>query len=122
MALPPAQFVQVNATTTDVQVLTGMFLLRGYTINETTGLATAACHFDDGESTSAPRVVTISLASGGMWSDWFGESGVLLRSGLYLDVTAGSIRTCIYYTPLTHLDDIDLVTGSNGPYLFRPGT
>lgn len=121
MALPPAQVLPFAATSADVQLLTGLFVLRGWSMNETTGSAVATAVLRDGTSTSAPSVASIALASAGAASQWLSGNGVLLRTGLFLDITAGSAAGTIWYNAITHTTDVELVEGDQGPYFMHPG-
>lgn len=120
--LPPAQVRPIAATSSDVQLLTGLFVLRGFVLTESTGAAVATAVLRDGTSTSGVAVAPVNLLQGTTFGLWMADTGTLVRTGLYLDMTAGSMAGTVWFTPVTHVDDIDIVTGEHGPYLMRSGT
>lgn len=121
-ALPPAQLLPFDATSADVQLLTGLYVLRGWSVLETTGAAAASLLLRDGASTTAPVVASASLAQGTTSTSTTGTGGLLLRTGLYLDVTAGSVSGTVWYNAVTIIDGIAIVAGDEGGYIFEPGT
>lgn len=109
--LPPAAVLPIVAGTADLTLLTGPFLLRGWSFGETTGSAAGTANLYDGSSASGVLVASINLASGGSNALSLGGAGVIIRTGLFLDRTAGNTSGAIYYTPLTRADHREWALG-----------
>lgn len=121
MTLPPAQILPVAATSADVQLLTGLFVLRGWAFQETTNAAGAVLTLHDGADDTAPLVVPITLATNESTRDYPPGNGILLRTGLFLEMVSGTVQGSIWYSAITHHGDVELVEGDQGPYFMRPG-
>lgn len=122
MGLPPAQVLSIAATSADAQLLTGLYVLRGWSFGESTGSAVATLDLHDGIDATTPLVASVAVAQSGATTFQIAGNGILLRTGLFLDMTAGSVKGSIWYNAITHVDDVDIVEGDQGPYWFRPGT
>lgn len=81
-------------------VLAGDFLIGGWSFLETTGAATATLELLDGDGNSGTTVAVISLAAGGSMSFHAPGRGIEVRSGLWLNAVAGSVRGSIWCADL----------------------
>lgn len=122
MALPPAQHLDIAATSADVQLLTGLYVLRGWSVFETTGAAAASAILRDGAGTTSPIVAAVNLAQGTSATNTTGTGGLLIRTGLFLDMTAGSLSGSVWYNALTLIEGGVLIAGDEGAYLYDSGT
>jgi hypothetical protein len=93
MAVP----IALTGTTADVQVYTGATYLMGFSIKEdagTGGVATARLR--DGTTASGPVVVELELSPDQSATMWFGDSGIRINDGIFLDRIAGTTSGCVY--------------------------
>lgn len=111
MSLPPAAVLPIVATTTDLTLLTGPFVLRGWALAETTGSAAVTAELYDGNDENDVLVAPLFLLSGTSSVLWAADSGIILRTGLFLEMLSGSIEGAIYYTPLTRADHREWALG-----------
>jgi len=89
--------LQLATATTDVQVMTGSTYLMGFSIKESAGTAAVATlAIRDGTSASAPIVVELELNADQSATMWFGDSGIRIDTGIYVDRIAGETRGAIY--------------------------
>lgn len=92
----PATPVSIPVTTTSQNVETRSVRLMGYSFKESTGAATAQIAILDGGSVAGSPVVFIDLIANESTRDWFGPGGILIKSGLFLQVIAGSVTGVIW--------------------------
>lgn len=87
--------VPVPATTVAVQPFSGACILAGIAFRETAG---AAAQFElfDGTSSGGVEALPVFLAANGIYQLQMGRDGPLFRSGIFLNVTAGSVRGCLW--------------------------
>lgn len=121
MSLPPAQVLPVVATSADVQLLTGLFVLRGWSFAESTGSAAVTFELYDGTDETYPLVAAFGLAQATGTSLAIPGNGVIIRTGLFVEMLSGSVKGAVWYNAITHTADVELVTGDQGPYLVHPG-
>lgn len=119
--LPPAAVLPIPATSADLTLLTGAFILRGWNFGETTGAAAATANLYDGTATGTVLVASIFLASGTSTTTRGSDAGIIVRTGLYLDMLSGSLSGAIYYTPITELAHREWALGEWSAERFRPG-
>lgn len=84
--------ISVEATTANKTVVQGMSWLAGWSLRESTGAATASCHFESGGN----LVAMVSLASGGADTQWIGGHGVKCRQDITLVIDSGSVEGAVY--------------------------
>lgn len=119
--LPPAAVLPIPAGTADLTLLTGPFLLRGWSFGETTGSAAGAANLYDGASASGVLVASVFLLQGTSTTSRGSDAGIIVRTGLFLDMLAGNLSGAVYYTPLTHLANREWALGEWSAEAFRPG-
>lgn len=78
-------------------VLAGPGVLRGYSLRETTGTAPAVFRIHGGLDAFAPVIAVVSLVAGESVRDWFGESGVRTRNGLYFELVTGTVEGSVWH-------------------------
>lgn len=87
-------------TTADTQLITGQVSLVGLVVVEDAGTPAAASFvLRDGTSTSGAIVVPVKLALSSGVCYWFGDvedGGIIFKTGIFLDMIAGSINGAIY--------------------------
>ncbi len=120
MTLPPAQLLPFAATSADLTLYTGLMVLRGWSFAETAG-ATASFALYDGADDTTVQVVPINLIANETTRDLITGNGLLIRTGLFLEMFSGTIKGTIYFNPLLHADDHDWAIGDWGPYYVHPG-
>lgn len=92
----PVQPVPVNTTIADVALVKTAADLCGWSLVETTGAAKASVELYDGADTTGELLGEVALASGASDTQWFGFAGVRCTRGVYVHVTAGSVKGALY--------------------------
>jgi hypothetical protein len=119
--IPAARSLQLAATTTDVLLISGRVLLKGWAVRETTGAAVAAFTIRDGLGATGLMVAPVNLAANESSREWFGEAGLVLEGGVFIDVTAGSIEGAVWVIPESRIgrrqtpivdEELDVFTGA----------
>lgn len=121
MPLPPAMVFPIATTTADVTPYIGACCLRGWSFQETTGLAVASLVIYDGPTTAGQIVAAIDLLASESTRDYPSGDGILLRTSAVIDVTAGSIQGSLWITPLTWAQDVAFAMGQSGPHYVHGG-
>lgn len=98
---PAARSQPIDTTTSDVQVLGGAAFLHGWSLEETTGSAGASVVLRDGTGTDGVFIVGITLLPGESTRDWLAGAGIGVRTGLFLEVVAGSVEGAAWVLPAT---------------------
>ena len=70
--------------------------LKGYSFRETTGNTTALIVLRDGADATGDIVVEIALQANESVRDWFGETGISVIDGLYVDRVSGSTEGAVW--------------------------
>lgn len=99
----PAQYQRVHpqmfrATTTDLQLYTATLEvpLMGWSVSETTGLAAASFDLYDGLDATGIMIASIALTAGQSTRDYLGPWGIMLRTGLFLDMLTGTVKGSVW--------------------------
>lgn len=119
--LPPADTFPFAATSTGIVVATGAFLLRGWAFQESTDAAGATLAIYDGITSSGKLAAPITLDANESARDYPPGAGIVMRQGMFVDVTIGSVLGSLWATPITHLDAWEVANGEWGDYFIRPG-
>lgn len=99
LVLPASTPLPFGPTTTGVALIGGSFLLVGWAVEETTAAATARIVLRDGNSASGQYRVPITLDPHESDRDVVAHLGVMFESGLFVDVTAGTVAGTILVIP-----------------------
>lgn len=98
-----AQYQRVHpqmfrATTTDLQLYTATLEvpLMGWSFAETTGAAAATFDVYDGLDATGILIAAITLPVGGSIQNYLGPWGIMLRTGLFLDMLTGSVKGSVW--------------------------
>lgn len=92
----PSRAVAIPTTTANVQVTGRDSVLTGWSFRETTGTAGAIARLIDGKDANAQLVAAISLSSGQAVALSLAPGGLLITTGLYLDMVSGSIEGAVW--------------------------
>ena len=97
----PAAYKTIPLTTTaDILVITGRITLLGWSLVEDAGTpALASAYIKDGTTAASVIVAGIKMAASGSSQQWFGDidnGGLVLNTGLFFDMIAGSMSGAIY--------------------------
>lgn len=85
-------------TTSGVVVSTNIRTLLGWSVAESTGLATAKFRLRDGTGVSGKLIAPLTLAANESARDWFAEQALVINSGaLFLEMVSGSIEGTVYW-------------------------
>lgn len=76
--------------------LQGSQLIGGWSFIETTGAASATLQLVDGGSAQGTVLAEIGLSPGQSVRDLAPGDGLLLQTGLFINVTAGSVRGAVW--------------------------
>jgi hypothetical protein len=71
--------------------------LMGWALRESTGASFAAIEFYDGASTGGTLIAPINIGQGGFLTFYYGDLGIDVESGIYVNVVAGSMDVTCYY-------------------------
>lgn len=93
--------VDVSAAAGSRVIDAGPGLLGGWTVRETTGSASAAAVLRDGAAEEATAVAEIAVASGASGSQVCPVPGIVVFSGLWLQVVSGAWEGSAWWLPLT---------------------
>lgn len=97
--LKPGTFLPVAIPATAVSVpfaFAGGLAIGGWSFTETTGAAAASLELWDGGAQGGTSVAIINLGPGESIRDLMPGLGVIVRSNLQINVTAGSVRGSIW--------------------------
>jgi hypothetical protein len=83
--------VTIPATTGTLQVINGSGTLLQLVMEETTGSATARFELWDGRNTGGEYLGPWTLSAGQSFDNAYPPHGIVFRSGLFLNVTSGSV-------------------------------
>lgn len=89
------------AATTGALIYTGPVTLRGFSCDETTGSATAKFVIRDGVDATGAARVFVNLGANESDRDWFGDDGIRMDNGIYVDRTQGTTEVVVQYSELT---------------------
>lgn len=72
--------------------------LAGLSLRETSGAASAVVRLRDGEDTSDPGniLISVSLAAGESTRDWYLPAGVSFGRGLYVEIVSGQVEGSVF--------------------------
>ena len=101
LLVPAARHLTIPVTTVDLPLISGRVLVKGFTLRETTGTAAAAAQFLDGTAEGGDPFIECSLGINESVRDWFTEAGILIQSGVFLDVDSGSVQGSVWVIPET---------------------
>jgi len=87
--------IHVPTTTSTAQLYTGFGTILFLIMEETTGSAAARFELWDGAGTSGEYIGPWTLASGQSFDNAYPSHGIPFRSGIYLNVTSGSVAGSI---------------------------
>lgn len=104
-----AESIRFSATTTDVSLITRPGVLYGWSFEETTAAAGAKFELDDGSSSNAQGIVSITLLANESTRDLMGRPGIWCDGGIFVHMFSGSIRGNIYYQSLTDDEIIEML-------------
>lgn len=88
--------ISVPATVAGATFATGPVRLMGWALKESTGAAAAAFELYDGTDTTAQSLAPVTLVANESIRDWFGTHGIICERGLFINVTAGSVRGTLF--------------------------
>lgn len=71
--------------------------LMGWALREATGSSFAAIEFYDGTNTGGQLIAPVNIGSGGFLSFWYGDVGIDIEQGVFMNVVAGSMDVVLYY-------------------------
>lgn len=71
--------------------------LRGWAVRETTGSNGCVIELYDGNSSAGQLVVPVGVGNGASGSVWFGDDGVDIESGVYVNVVFGTADVVVYF-------------------------
>lgn len=90
LRLRPAKGIPINSITTGTKLIEGLCILLGWQV-VCGGTATTVDVYD-GRDTTGPLIASLSLPANGNLNAAIGGEGMLLERGLYLNVTAGTLK------------------------------
>lgn len=70
--------------------------LHGFAVRETTGAGAATFRLHDGNDATGPNVIPVTLAAGESSRDWFGDGGISLEGGCFLEVISGTVEGTVF--------------------------
>ena len=116
--LPPAHLFPFAATTTDVTLYTGTGILLGFSFAETAGAA-AQLTVNDGPDDTYPEILRVNFAANGYTQGTCGPAGVLIRTGLFVEILSGTAEGSLWLLPVTNAYDRSWAHGDLGVYRIR---
>ena len=119
--LPPAQLLPFAATSADIKLYTGNAVLLGWSFAETTNSAGASLTLNDGPDDTYPEIVRVNLAQNESTRDYPPGNGILIRTGIFLEMLSGTVEGTIWYLPITNALDRSWAVGDLGAYNIHPG-
>lgn len=96
MTEPEIEPISVPATVAGTLFANGPIRLMGWALKESTGAAAAAFELYDGNDATGQSLAPVTLVANESIRDWFGAAGVLCERGVFLNVTAGSVRGTLF--------------------------
>lgn len=96
----PIQFLNVSAS---VQLVTGRYLVRGVSL-ENSGGAGGTLILCDGRDSTGTIIGLQGYGATSSQSQVFGPVGVLAQSGIYLNVNGGTLTGTVWVVPLWQYD------------------
>ena len=93
----PVHYVYLDLNATGRLVFSFAVVLHGWSLANPASGATAAANLYDGTDTTGQPIFPLSFADSESVGDWFGDRGILLKNGLYVNVTSGEVKGAIFY-------------------------
>lgn len=88
--------ISIPATAAGATFATGPVRLMGWALKESTGNAVAAFELYDGADTTGQSLAPVTLTANESIRDWFGATGIICERGLFINVTADSMRGTLF--------------------------
>lgn len=101
----PIWAISAPATTTSYPFFGRGGRLYGWAFQETTGAAPATFELFDGTGSGGQSILPATLTVNQSFRDIWGKPGIEIRTGLFMNVTAGSVRGSVYVLGLS-VDEI----------------
>lgn len=113
--IPASIPIPFGPTAAGVLVAGGAYFLIGWAVEETTAAAKARFVIRDGNNVNAPYRVGVKLAADESNRDNVAMHGIVLQSGLFVDVTTGSVQGTMFVLPADLIDQVDglLIVGGH---------
>lgn len=71
--------------------------LRGWAVRETTGSTGCVVELYDGNNSSGQLVVPVGVGNGASVSVWFGDDGVDIETGIFVNMVFGTADVVVYF-------------------------
>lgn len=97
--LPAARPIPITTTTASKQVATGLWVIVGWSFEETTNVAGASFALYDGQDATGTLVAPITLLTNESVRDLVGAEGLACSRGIYLSMVSGSIQGSVWAVP-----------------------
>lgn len=98
--LPLPRPVPAGIIIADAPVFNGPCRLYGWSLAETTGVATASLNLRDGGDANSPKIAPITLLANESRTDWLSGTGLWCQTGVFADWLTGSIDLVLYVVRL----------------------
>lgn len=97
----PVQAISFAAATSGQLILNRECRLYGWAFLETSGNAAAQLEVFDGTTVNSQSIAPIALLAGQSSRDIWGKPGIEIRTGLFVNISAGSVRGSLYVLGLS---------------------
>lgn len=113
MRIPPARTVPIRDGAADELLIGGASLLTYYNVTESTASGTARVRLWDGTGTDGALIASITLTANESTRDLIPPPGLLVRTGLFLEVVAGAVEGAVWVVPEELMLPYTLTQGAN---------
>jgi len=93
---PAARPIDYGTLTAGSALFGGQARLCGGSLRNTSTTATAVVDLYDGGGSGGQPVANVNLAANESTRDWLSGEGLRIRTGLYVNVTSGSVRVVLW--------------------------
>lgn len=115
--LPAARTLPFLLESGDLELVTGLIILRGWSLRNLSDSDSTSLQLFDGTGTSGTAITWVDLLPAESTREWFSGDGIGVMSGLFATMTAeGGVSGTIYYSPGTLIDGLAFVDGALGAW------
>ena len=97
----PVRHAQFDLNGASQQMFTTPAILFGFAVANASGSATAELDIYDATGTGGAPLFPITLAANESTREWFGERGLLMHSGIFLNVSSGEVKGSVFFVPMS---------------------
>lgn len=93
----PAHYIAFDLSGAGKMLTNYAIVLYGWALKNPSGASTAAADIYDNTDGTGTAIIPLTFATSESIGDWFGPGGILLKNGVYVNVTSGEVKGSLFY-------------------------